>query len=206
MRRPVIALATLGLTASAVLITVPTAQAAPVGLRTRLACSLEGYQNVLECAAEPHGGTGPYAYSWNGDASGEYNTQFSDECTGTSVTESVTITDATGATVTRRTTLRCAAPAPGPTSKPLKARAACIDTPLDQWGGYVICATQPSGGTAPYTVDWTAATKQGVYDDQALTIPDFFCAGGKATFVMTVTDAAGATVTSTDKLLCADAV
>jgi hypothetical protein len=210
MRQPVIALSALGLALSTVLLTVPAASAAPTRPRVKTACAFPAYfENVAICAAEPSEGTEPYTYLWTRTGSDGESTSresfYSWEqvpCDSLWVRETVTVTDATGATARKHTKLDCAPPAPGATSEPLAVRAACSDTAVDPGGGFVICVAQPSGGTPPYSYEWTAADDGGVYESYAENTPEFFCAPGPARFVLTVTDAAGATEQSVHDLTC----
>jgi len=112
---------------------------------------------TFHCNATPMGGTPPYTASWSGSGVSYNSTSASNasgSCTsGIPDTASVTIYDSAGASVSRSATFDCPAP--------LSADVSCYGT-----GDSVFhCDLSTSGGTPPYTVQWSGQYVSFSYTD-----------------------------------------
>ncbi|MDG1475705.1 MAG: gliding motility-associated C-terminal domain-containing protein [Vicingaceae bacterium] len=137
--------------------------------------------------ANPAGGTGPYSFQWN-DPAAQTNQTATGLCPGTF---NVIITDNNGCSITETVTVIDATPI-------LANEATTNSTCGNADGTASVCAV--SGGTGPYTFDWTTLGNVNVCNVAGLaagTYPVIITdAGGcSETFLITISDLNGPVVT-----------
>jgi len=128
-----------------------------------------GTGNSTTLTAEVSGGTGPYTYLWSTGATSTY----------------ITVSAAGDYTVTVTDSLGCGGRAKAVVAVKSPPSVNLIGNLTFCEGSSTTITANVSGGTQPYTYDWSASTAPGEYQDNEYT------ATGTGTVAVTVTDSAG---------------
>jgi len=158
-------------------ITQPVTLAVTAASQTNVACN--GGATGAASVNTPTGGTGPFTYNWTpGNPTGDGTTSVTGLTAGT---WTCTVTDANGCTAIRSFTIT------QPTALSVTASS---QTNVACNGGATGAASvnTPTGGTGPYTYDWTPGNPTG---DGTTTVTGLTA----GTWTCTVTDANGCTTT-----------